>query len=164
MWNQTPLLQQRASSLPDRSGDGLRAAIRDVIGDEPVYIHVHRPDVVAQAVSFWRAVQTRMWRRRPHAEHDVRATYHAGAIAHAVAMLREQNDCWRGWFADEAIEPIDVPYPTLLGEVTAVVATVLEAIGQDPRPAPALAAQTDERSDEWVERYRDDARRLGLPE
>ncbi|HEY9303785.1 MAG TPA: Stf0 family sulfotransferase, partial [Mycobacterium sp.] len=51
MWNQTPLLQQRAAGLPDRTGDTLRAAIRDVIGSEPVYVHVYRPDVVSQAVS-----------------------------------------------------------------------------------------------------------------
>ena len=164
MWNQTPLLQQRASSLPDRSGDGLRAAIRDVIGSEPVYVHVHRPDVVAQAVSFWRAVQTRMWRGRPHAEHGPRPTYHAGAIAHAVAMLREQNDSWQAWFAEEGIEAIDVPYPMLRHNLTTIVATVLEAIGQDPRLAPAPPPQINEHSDEWVERYRDDARRLGLPE
>jgi LPS sulfotransferase NodH len=166
MWNQTPLLQQRVSSLPDRSGDGLRAAIRDVIGSEPVYVHVHRPDVVSQAVSFWRAVQTRMWRGRPHAEHGARATYHAGAIAHAVHMLREQNECWRAWFAEEGIEPIDVQYPTLWDNLTTIVATVLEAIGQDPRlaPAPAAVPQTNDHWDEWVERYRNDARRLGLPE
>ena len=30
MWNQTPLLLQRAAGLPDRSGDGLLSAIRDV--------------------------------------------------------------------------------------------------------------------------------------
>ena len=30
MWNQTPLLLQRAARLPDRSGDGLLSAIRDV--------------------------------------------------------------------------------------------------------------------------------------
>jgi trehalose 2-sulfotransferase len=164
MWNQTPLLQQRASSLPDRSGEGLRAAIRDVIGSEPVYVHVHRPDVVAQAVSFWRAVQTRMWRGRPHAGHGPRPTYHAGAIAHAVGMLREQNDSWRAWFAEEGIEAIDVPYSMLRRNLTTIVATVLEAIGQDPRLAPAPLPQINEDSDEWVERYREDARRLGLPE
>jgi LPS sulfotransferase NodH len=166
MWNQTPLLQQRASSLPDRSGDGLRAAIRDVIGSEPVYVHVHRPDVVSQAVSFWRAVQTRMWRGRPHPERDLQATYHAGAIAHAVTMLREQDESWRAWFAEEGIEPIDVPYPALWRNLSSVVATVLKAIGQDPRLAPNHAPQrlADEHPDEWVDRYREDARRLGLPE
>ena len=81
-------------------------------------------------------------------------------------MLREQNECWRAWFAEEGIEPFDVPYPTLWRNLTTIVATVLEAIGQDPRlaPAPAPASRTDQHSDEWVQRYRDDARRLGLPE
>src|ERR1700761_1463762 len=155
MWNQTPLLQQRAAGLPNRSGDTLRAAIRDVIGSEPVYVHVHRPDVVSQAVSFWRAVQTRMWRGRPHPEHDGRATYHAGAIAHAVAMLREQDECWRAWFAEEGIEPIDVAYPALGHSLNTIVATVLEALGQDPRLAPARPVEdhTQEASDEWVDRY-----------
>lgn len=35
MWNQTPLLLNRAKNLPDRSGDGLLAAIRDVVGEDP---------------------------------------------------------------------------------------------------------------------------------
>ena len=60
MWNQTPLLLDRARDLPDRSGDGLLAAIRDVVGCDPVLVHVYRPDAVSQAVSFWRAVQTRV--------------------------------------------------------------------------------------------------------
>src|ERR1044072_8005882 len=52
MWNQTPLLMQRAQGLPDRSGDGLLAGIRDVIGSDPVLIHVYRPDLLLQAVLF----------------------------------------------------------------------------------------------------------------
>jgi len=120
---------------------------------------------MSQAVSFWRAVQTRMWRGRPHVEHHERATYHAGAIAHAVGMLREQNECWRAWFAEEGIEPIDVAYPALGHSLNTIVATVLEALGQDPRLAPARPVEdhTQEASDEWVDRYLDDAHRLGLP-
>ena len=43
------------------------------------------------------------------------------------------------------------------------VGTVLEALGQDPRlaPAPVLERQADQRSDEWVDRYRADAEREG---
>jgi len=42
---------------------------------------------------------------------------------------------------------------------------ILEALGQDPRiaPAPVLERQADQRSDEWVDRYRADAERQGLP-
>lgn len=165
MWNQTPLLLDRAKDLPDRSGDGLLAAIRDVVGSDPVLVHVYRPDVISQAVSFWRAVQTRVWRGRPDPNRDARAEYHAGAIAHVVRMLRAQEEGWRNWFAEENVEPIDVPYPVLWRNLTQVVADVLERLGQDPRlaPAPVLERQADQRSDEWVDRYRADAQQNGLP-
>jgi LPS sulfotransferase NodH len=165
MWNQTPLLLNRASELPNRSGEGLLAAIRDVVGEEPLLIHIHRPDVVSQAVSFWRAVQTRVWRGRPDPIRDARATYHAGAIAHVVTMLREQDKGWQDWFAEEGIKPMDVPYPVLWRNLTQVVGTVLESLGLDPQlaPQPVLERQADKRSDEWVDRYRADAEKEGLP-
>jgi LPS sulfotransferase NodH len=165
MWNQTPLLLQRAAGLPDRSGDRLLAAIRDVVGSDPVLVHVYRPDVVSQAVSFWRAVQTRVWRGRPDPARDSRAEYHAAAIAHVVTLMREQEMGWRTWFDEENVEPIEVAYPVLWRNLTQYVATVLEALGQDPRlaPAPVLERQADQRSDEWVDRYRAEAEREGLP-
>jgi LPS sulfotransferase NodH len=165
MWNQTPLLLARAAGLPERSGDGLLAAIRDVIGSEPVLVHVYRPDVVSQAVSFWRAVQTRVWRGRPDPVRDARAEYHAGAIAYVVTMLRDQEKGWRAWFDEESINPIEVSYPVLWRNLTEVVGTVLAALGLDPRlaPAPVLERQADQRSDAWVERYRADAKKEGLP-
>lgn len=165
MWNQTPLLIGRAAELPDRSGTGLRSAIRDVIGGEPVYIHVHRPDVVSQAVSFWRAAQTRVWQGRADPERDSRACYHAGAIAHVIENLRRQEDGWRAWFAEENVTPIDIAYPVLWRNLTTIVATVLEALGLDPTlaPPPVLQRQANNRSDEWVERYRREAPLLGLP-
>jgi LPS sulfotransferase NodH len=165
MWNQTPLLIKRAKNLPDRSGDGLLAAIRDVIGEDPVLVHVYRPDVVSQAVSFWRAVQTRVWRGRPDPMRDARAAYHPHAIAHIITLLRDQEKGWRTWFDEEGIEPIDVSYPVLWRNLSQIVGTVLEALGQDPRlaPAPILERQADQRSDEWVERYRVDAKIVGLP-
>ncbi|SHW61919.1 putative sulfotransferase [Mycobacteroides abscessus subsp. abscessus] len=165
MWNQTAQLQRRAQDLPDRSGDGLLAAIRDVIGSDPVLIHIHRPDVVSQAVSFWRAVQTRVWRGRPDPLRDARAEYHAGAIAHVVRMLRAQEEGWQKWFLDENVNRIEVPYPVLWRNLTEVVGDVLEALGQDRRlaPTPVLERQADQRSDEWVERYRAEAEKEGLP-
>ncbi len=165
MWNQTPLLTDRAADLPDRSGSGLLSAIRDVVGSDPVLVHVYRPDVVSQAVSFWRAVQTRVWRGRPDPTRDARAEYHAGAIAHVITMLRAQEEGWRNWFAEEGIEPLDISYPYLWRNLTTVVAEVLERLGLDPRlaPAPVLERQADQRSDDWVDRYRADAHRAGLP-
>jgi trehalose 2-sulfotransferase len=165
MWNQTPLLLQRSEGLPDRSGVGLLSAIRDVVGSDPALVHVYRPDVVSQAVSFWRAVQTRVWRGRSDPVRDARAEYHARAIAHVVSMLRAQEEGWRKWFAEESVEPMEVSYPLLWRNLTQVVGAVLEALGQDPRlaPAPVLERQADQRSDDWVDRYRAEAEELGHP-
>lgn len=165
MWNQTDTLLSRAALLPDRSGGCLRSAIRDVIGGEPVYVHVYRPDVVSQAVSFWRAAQTQVWRGHPDPERDARAVYHAGAIAHVVGILREQENGWRTWLSEESIEPTDIAYPVLWRNLTSIVGGILEALGQDRRraPEPITERQADERSDAWVDRYRDEAPRLGLP-
>ena len=84
MWNQTPLLLQRASGpagpLRRRPAGGHPRRHRLRPGPGPR----HRPDVVSQAVSFWRAVQTRVWRGRPDPRRDSAAEYHAGAIAHVV--------------------------------------------------------------------------------
>ncbi|BCO38100.1 hypothetical protein MHEC_45330 [Mycobacterium heckeshornense] len=128
-------------------------------------MHVYRPDVVSQAVSFWRAVQTQVWRGRGDPERDKRAEYHAGAIAHIVTMLRDQEKGWRTWFAEENITPIEVAYPVLWRNLSAIVGTVLEALGLDPRlaPEPVLERQADQRSDEWVDRYRQEAQQKGLP-
>jgi LPS sulfotransferase NodH len=116
-------------------------------------------------VSFWRAVQTRVWRGHPDPERDSRAVYHAGAIAHIVKNLRDQEDSWRAWFAAESITPIDISYPVLWRNLTPIVGRVLEAVGQDPRlaPPPTLERQADQRSDEWVDRYRAEAPGLELP-
>ena len=96
---------------------------------------------------------------------DARAEYHASAIAHVITMLRAQEDGWRTWFAEEGVTPIDIAYPVLWRNLTQVVGTVLGALGLDPRlaPPPVLERQADQRSDDWVERYRADAEREGLP-
>jgi LPS sulfotransferase NodH len=49
--------------------------------------------------------------------------------------------------------------------LTEIVGDVLAALGQDRRlaPAPVLERQANQRSDEWVDRYRADAEREGLP-
>ncbi|WP_205874253.1 trehalose 2-sulfotransferase [Mycobacterium camsae] len=165
MWNQTPLLLDRVAGLQERSGEGLSAAIRDVVGEDPLLIHIHRPDVISQAVSFWRAVQTRVWRGRPDPVRDARATYHAGAIAYVVRMLQEQEAGWQAWFAEENVKPIEISYPVLWRNLTEVVGDILERLGLDRRlaPEPVLQRQADQRSDEWVDRYREDAEREGLP-
>ncbi|GAC68902.1 trehalose 2-sulfotransferase [Gordonia soli] len=164
MWNQTPLLVDRAAGLPGRSGDDLQSAIADTVG-EVAFVKVTRRNVVEQAVSFWRAVQTRVWRGATAPELDARAEYHRDGIAHLVRVLRDQETGWRAWFADTGITPIEVDYDDLAGDTSAVLDRVLKALDLEPQHLPerALHKQGNTRSSEWADRYLDDAERWGLP-
>lgn len=167
MWNQTPLLIERADGLPTREhrgGDPLADAVADVLG-EVAFLKVTRRDVVPQAVSFWRAVQTRVWRGRGDPVKDAAAQYHPNGIAHLVGVLRDQEKGWRAWFDIAGVTPYEVDFDALTADVPGTLAAVLEHLGLDPAlaPAPALRKQSDARSDDWVQRYRADAESLGLP-
>ena len=121
------------------------------------YVHVTRGDKVAQAVSLWRAVQTRAWRAGDVQEEGV-PVYHGGAIGHLVAQLTEQDEAWRAWYAANGIEPFTIAYEALAAAAAPVVAAVLEHVGTGPAeiPAPPLRRQSDDRSARWVERFRDE--------
>jgi trehalose 2-sulfotransferase len=120
------------------------------------YVHVTRADKVAQAVSLWRAVQTRAWRAGDVKEEGV-AVYHGGAIAHLVAQLTEQDEAWRAWFAANDIEPLTIAYEALAEDATAAVESVLAHVGAGPAeiPEPPMRRQGDDRSARWVERFRE---------
>lgn len=163
MWNQTPLLVGHS-----RVASGcLRTAIRELFdGDDPLYVYVHREDLVPQAVSMWRAVQTRVWRDEGGTgSADDGAVYHAEGIAHLARILRDQDRSWRSWFAAESIEPMVIPFTHLVANPIDSTASVLTAIGQDPTlaPPPPLEPQSNQRSKQWAHRYRQDAARLGYP-
>lgn len=166
MWNQVPLLIART-----RVGSGsLRTALTELLGEEPLFVHVYREDVVPQAVSMWRAVQTRIWRDGHGPEfdpgRDERAEYHARGIAHLAGILQEQERQWRAWFAREDIKAVEVGFRRLTSESTAVTAEVLDRLGLDPAlaPPPPLKPQSNSRSREWVDRYRRDAAENGYPQ
>jgi trehalose 2-sulfotransferase len=121
---------------------------------EPRYVFVTRADKVAQAVSLWKAVQTRSW----NADTSQRAepVYHEAGIHHLVRQLEEQDDAWRVWFASHGLEPFTVEYERLDRDHHAEVAAVLEQLdlGHVPAPDPPTRRQADERSDRWAQRYR----------
>ena len=153
-----------------RTGHGAqgcyRASIRDVVGVDPVLVHVYRPDVVSQAVSFWRAVQTRVWRGRPDPARDARAElsrrchrarHHdaagpGGGLAKLVRRGERRTD--RGAL---------IPCCGATSPRSSAPSSTHSDSTPGSAPHPVLERQADGRSDEWVDRYRADAQREGLP-
>jgi trehalose 2-sulfotransferase len=122
------------------------------------WVHVERRDTLAQAISLWRAVQTEQWRAEDR-DSDVEPVFHAGAIAHLKRRLEEHAAAWRVWFAERGIEPLEIVYEEFAQEPTPTICRVLEHIGVPSDgvdvPEPPLRRQSDHRSQEWVDRFRE---------
>jgi LPS sulfotransferase NodH len=141
--------------LAERLGRPADAALLRERFPDPRYVHVTRRDKIAQAVSLWRAVQTRAWRAGAVTENGD-AVYHAGAIGYLAGQLSEHDDAWRAWFSANRIEPLTVVYEELAADTSGVTSEVLDDLGVGPAevPEPPLRRQGDDRSARWVERYR----------
>jgi LPS sulfotransferase NodH len=153
MWSYFGDFLAQLGATPERGGP---AALTARFG-RPAFVYVTRADKVAQAVSLWRALQTRAWR----AEQDrgtVDPVYHAGAIAHLRAELREQDAAWPAWFAANDLAPLVVEYEKLAADHAATLRAVLAHLGLDAAaiPEPPTRRQGDDRSDRWVARFHDD--------
>jgi LPS sulfotransferase NodH len=75
------------------AGDRPSRAALDELFDRPRYVWVRRGDVVRQAVSLWRALQTQSWR------HDSATAGRAprcsfAALRHLVARLTDHDARW----------------------------------------------------------------------
>ena len=120
------------------------------------WVHATRADKVAQAVSLWRAVQTRAWSAAdPPEAHPV---YDRRGIALLRDQLIAQDAAWHDWFASKGIAPLVVEYEGLAAEHAATLRGVLAHLGLEVEriPDPPMHRQGDERSDRWVARFNEE--------
>ena len=167
MWNQLPELQALAGRLPEYSGLTDWALLEALFGD-PVYVWVTRGDKVRQAVSLWRALQTRMWRLEngPDAHGEVVLQYRFEAIRHLVRQLDAEDAAWGAFFARHAIDRLAIAYEEdMMVDRDRSVRLVLERLDVAPPAAwhadEPTKRQSDAISDEWVAAYHRDAGRRG---
>jgi LPS sulfotransferase NodH len=152
MWAYFGDLLARLGTTPD--GPAIEAL-------EPLFgrlswIHVTRRDKVAQAVSLWRAVQTRAWSANDPPEAE--PVYDARGIAHLRDRLVGQDAAWRDWFAAKGIRAVVVEYERFAEDHTATLRGVLAHLGLEVEriPDPPMDRQGDARSDRWVARFNEE--------
>jgi trehalose 2-sulfotransferase len=167
MWRNLPDLQRLAGELPEYAGLDLHKLIERLFGNAS-YVWVTRRDKVRQAVSLWRALQTRAWRREHAGDRqpdDLR--YRFEGIDHLVRRLQADDDGWQDFLRRSEAPVLTVVYEDDLEEDAAgAVRAVLNHIGvpvpTEWRPREVLGRQADALSDEWVAAYhRDAAGRIG---
>jgi len=162
MWRHLPDFQRLAAALGELAGLELHALLTRVF-DDPRYVWVTREDKVRQAVSLWRALQTRAWRQGETPEDGTDwPRYSFAGIDHLTRTLRAEDQAWQDFFDADGIEALKIAYEAdLERDQNATVQAVLEHIGVDPPPgwraAEILQRQADSLSEEWVAAYHRDA-------
>jgi LPS sulfotransferase NodH len=163
MWNQLDELKTLSCQLDEYAGLEPPELLVALFGD-PRYVWVRRRDKVRQAISLWRALQTREWRasRDDEPEPPPEPTYHFDALDHLVRWLSDQDESWGRYFAALGSPQLTISYEDELEEDQAgIVKQVLDHIDvelpPDWEPAPRVARQADVINDEWYDAYHREA-------
>ena len=125
---------------------------------------MRRLDKVRQAISMWRALQTRTWRlENPTAgDENRRLSYSFDGIEHLRRRLSADDDAWGRFFERAAIEPLELYYETDVkpdpeGAVARVVAHIGIDLPRDWKPEARMVRQSDGLNEEWHSAYHRDA-------
>jgi LPS sulfotransferase NodH len=120
------------------------------------YVHVRREDLLRQAVSWVRALQTNQWA----SSHEALAepAFDRDQIALYADRIRTENAAWERFFAERSIAPYRIVYERMVEEPDEAVRGVLGFLGVadhgDVGSGPVeLEQQADALTDEWIERY-----------
>jgi LPS sulfotransferase NodH len=163
MWNQLPDLEQHAAALPEFAGLA-GSELLDRLLWEPNYVWMRRRDKVRQAISLWRALQTRTWRlEHPGAAGDTPTlSYSFEGIEHLRRRLSADDEAWGRYFLHSLIAPLELVYEDDVSpDPGGAVARVMDHIGvelpSDWDPDAGMAQQADELNEEWYVAYHRDA-------
>jgi LPS sulfotransferase NodH len=163
MWNQLPEMHWHATALPELAG--LREVdLLEALFGRASYVWVRRDDKVRQAISLWRALQTRGWRREQPSpgEGKQQLIYSFAAIEHLRRRLEVDDRGWQRFFTSAGIEPLELHYeqdvtPDPGNAVARVLAHVGVALPEGWQPSTTLLRQSDDLNDLWRAAYDRDA-------
>jgi LPS sulfotransferase NodH len=123
------------------------------------FVHLRRRDVVAQAVSWAKALQTHLWHpgeavrpggRDPHYDEEL--------IGRLVATIEEFEQRWTHWFAAHSIEPCEVGYEELAADPARAAHQVLDHLDLHLPPDRQLLVghrrQADQVNADWIARFK----------
>jgi LPS sulfotransferase NodH len=125
-------------------------------------IFVWRRDKLAQAVSAWKASQTRVFRLTaadsPGYGRAAPELYSFRGIAERLAMIADQDTNWRALLAGFADRTFSITYEELAADYVASIQRVLLALGlgdavRHVDPQPQVLPQRDEINRLWEERF-----------
>jgi LPS sulfotransferase NodH len=120
------------------------------------FVYLTRDDLLAQAISWARALRTEQYRSTQPAKRP--AVYDANLIrSQLMAVVRERAQ-WEAFFARTGIEPLRIVYERFLEDQSSYVDRVANLVGiENPvvdQQRVDLVIQRDAVTEEWKQRFR----------
>ena len=127
------------------------------------FVHLRREDVLAQAVSWLRAEQTRTWWTGDPGGTGGEPRYDPDRITALLDTIAEHNAAWHAWFGRYGVTPYEITYERLTADLAGTTRGILAHLGLDPaasRPVrPRHRRQADHLNEDWTGRYRTEVAR-----
>jgi trehalose 2-sulfotransferase len=123
------------------------------------YVWLKRRDMIAQAVSWHKAIQTGTYvgRHRHDAGDDAPLTFDYGKIRYLLSALTSFENGWRSFFAANRLTPLVLYYEDLSADYRSGVRSVLDALelraDVDIAP-PRHEKYADTHSLAWIEQFK----------
>jgi LPS sulfotransferase NodH len=154
LWGQ---LERLLPLLRGRGGSNDRVLLESVF-PSPRFVWLTRDDVLAQAVSWWKAAQTgEFYVGDPRAK-GVVPVLDEREIRLLVDELAAKNESWRRWFDANGIAPFSLRFEELKANPDGRAREVLAFLGLEVAPGLELTSPTVEQADavnaEWIARLR----------
>jgi LPS sulfotransferase NodH len=175
LWHQSPaILAKLKVSLGRLSGAKDDRTLHEMLTEklgEPRYIWLRRENKIAQAISYYRASRTGLWR-----SFDTRTSVHEaaerelpfdyGMINQYLQVVNQSNAGWRTYFQHHRVKVLMIVYEKFVQNYEPTVHSVLEFLGIERAGVsvapPRLQRQSAPRSLEWEQRFRE-IRKWGVP-
>jgi trehalose 2-sulfotransferase len=123
------------------------------------HVWLTRHDKVRQGISYYRALETKIWRSTDVATvPPLDPSFSFGAIDSLVRLVTCEDQAWQDYFQRHGITPLAVAYEDLSQAPEVVAQRILRYLGLPPPAQLPFGSwqhqrQADALSDEWVERY-----------
>lgn len=138
-------------------------ALLEAVFGRTLFVHLTRPNKLAQAVSFVKAQQSGLWHRAADGSELERLSppaepsYDFSALKACRDRFVQFDQDWNNWFAEQGIEPLRLSYDDLSACPLVELKKVLAALGLPKSAAdpvqPGVAKLADGINAAWIEQF-----------
>jgi trehalose 2-sulfotransferase len=121
------------------------------------FIYLYRNDVIAQAISLYRAEQTGYWHTVEGQKPKQPPKFDFDEINSRREMLEQHNLAWKNWFQKVDVKPLALSYEALSADPVESTKSVLDFLGLELPHYRKLEAVNqrlaDETTEAWLEEF-----------